>query len=357
VWGISESELPPGGRSAYELLDSIGEPDGIRGLFIMGSNPVVSAPNAAHVVERLRELDFLVVADFFVSESAELADVVLPSAQWAEEDGTMTNLEGRVIRRRSAVKPPGKVRSDIDILCALGERLGKRAFFSYSNVAGVFDELRRASRGGTADYSGITYERIDTEQGVFWPCPADGTQSMSRLFATRFPTTSGKARFTPVEHETPLESPCDDFPWHVTTGRSLTQYQSGTQTRRVTQLVDLAPEPFAEIHPQQARRYGIAEGERVVIRTRRGSAMFKAKITADIRPDTVFVPFHWPGERCQSSDARRTRPGEPHASIQGLRRPNREGRCVGGWWSSATAWRGRACSRTSSSAAAGIGSR
>jgi len=160
----------------------------------------------------------------------------------------------------------------------------------------VFDELREATRGGLADYSGISYDRIDTEAGVFWPC-ADGQSGTPRLFAESFPTATGKARFHPIDHERLPEEIDEDFPCHVTTGRALTQYQSGTQTRRVPQLVDLAPEPVVEMHPQQARRHGIGDGERVVLRTRRGSAVFKARITADIRPDTVFVPFHWPGER------------------------------------------------------------
>jgi assimilatory nitrate reductase catalytic subunit len=297
IWGVSESELPIAGKSAYELLESAGEPDGIRALLVMGSNPVVSAPNAGHVVDRLRQLDFLVVSDFFLSESAELADVVLPSAQWAEEDGTMTNLEGRVIRRRRAIGPPGDVRTDIDILCALAGRFGKRAAFAYESPGAVFEELRQATCGGTADYSGISYERIDAEDGVFWPCVTDTHPGSRRLFTERFPTASGKARFHAVEHDPALEQPDDSFPSLVTTGRTLTQYQSGTQTRRVAQLVEVAPEPAAEIHPQQARQYGIADGERIVIRTRRGAAMFTAKVTADIRPDTVFVPFHWPGER------------------------------------------------------------
>jgi assimilatory nitrate reductase catalytic subunit len=297
IWGVSESEIPSAGKSAYELLDSAGEPDGIRALFVMGSNPVVSAPNARHIVDRLQQLDFLVVADFFLSESAELADVVLPSAQWAEEDGTITNLEGRVIKRQRALAPPGNVRNDIDILCALAARLGKRALFSYAGAREVFDELRRATRGGRADYSGISYERIETENGVFWPCVSEDRPGSARLFADSFPTTTGKARFHPVEQEPAHERPDESFPWHLTTGRSMAHYQSGTQTRRTAQLVELESEPAAEIHPQQARRYGIADGQRLVIRTRRGSAIFKARVTPDIRPDTVFVPFHWPGER------------------------------------------------------------
>src|SRR6478672_8869230 len=171
VWGIPEEEIPGPGHSAYELLDDMGREGGVRALFLMGSNPVVSAPRALHVEERLRALDLLVVTDFFLSETAALADVVLPSAQWAEEAGTMTNLEGRVLRRRAAVTPPDGVRSDLAILCALAERLGEGARFASSDPQTVFDELRRASAGGAADYAGITYARLDAGEALHWPCP------------------------------------------------------------------------------------------------------------------------------------------------------------------------------------------
>ncbi len=179
VWGVPADSLPGPGLSAYELLDALGKKDGVRTLLVMGSNPVVSAPNASHIESRLRSLDTLVVADFFLSETAAIADVVLPSAQWAEESGTTTNLEGRVLLRRAASAPPQGVRTDIDILCGLAERLGKKRHFAFTTPRAVFDELRRASAGGRADYSGITYERIEAHQGVFWPCPsnAGGTKS------------------------------------------------------------------------------------------------------------------------------------------------------------------------------------
>src|SRR5688500_6435694 len=150
VWGIPEGELPGPGKSAYELIESAGEPGGIRTLLVIGSNPSVSAPNATNVAARIRRLDFLAVADFFLSETASVADVVLPSTQWAEEDGTVTNLEGRVIRRRRALDPPGEARTDIDFLCALARELGKARFFSFKSHSAVFDELRAATRGGIA---------------------------------------------------------------------------------------------------------------------------------------------------------------------------------------------------------------
>src|SRR5438552_13358286 len=156
VWGLPASAIPGVGKTAFELLSSIGRARGVRSLFVMGSNIAVSAPNAQMIRERLKALDFLVVADFFPSETAQMAHVVLPSAQWAEEEGTLTNLEGRVLMRRRVNEPPEGVRTDIDILCELGRRLGHRRQFSYPNTEAVFDELRRATRGGPADYSGIT---------------------------------------------------------------------------------------------------------------------------------------------------------------------------------------------------------
>jgi assimilatory nitrate reductase catalytic subunit len=296
VWGIDESDLPAAGKPAYELLDSAGRDGGIRSLFVLGSNPVVSAPNALSITAQLAQLDFLVVSDFFLSETAELAHVVLPAAQFAEEDGTMTNLEGRVIRRRRAIDPPEGVRNDLDVLCALAGRLGKAAFFSFADHGGVFDELRRATRGAPADYSGITYDRIDRENGVFWPCPAEDHPGTPRLFIDRFPTATGRAHFSDVEHLPPAEAPDESFPLHLTTGRVLAHYQSGTQTRRVAALCEMAPEPLAEVHPQTARRHGVTDGTRVTLRTRRGTARFTAKVTRAIRPDTIFVPFHWGGD-------------------------------------------------------------
>ena len=296
VWGIPEGELPGPGRSAYELIESAGEENGIRALLVVGSNPAVSAPNAANVIDRLERLDFLAVSDFFLSETAALADVVLPSAQWAEEEGTITNLEGRVILRRRVLEPPGEARTDIDALCALARALGKSAFFSFEGPQSVFDELRAATAGSTADYSGISYDRIETSGGVFWPCPSNGHPGTPRLFQDAFATPSGRARFHAIEHHDAAETPDEEFPLYLTTGRLLAHYQSGTQTRRVAELVQAAPEPFADIHPQVAKRHKLADGAPVVLRTRRGWATFTVRVTSTIRPDTIFVPFHWPGD-------------------------------------------------------------
>lgn len=169
VWGVDPDALPGPGRSAYELLDALGTD--VRSLLVMGSNPVVSAPRAAHVEGRLRSLDFLAVCDVVLSETAELADVVLPVPQWAEETGTTTSLEGRVLLRRRAITPPDGVRGDLEVLHGLAGRLGVQKGFP-TDPEEVFEELRRASAGGPADYSGIDYRRLAEENGVFWPCPA-----------------------------------------------------------------------------------------------------------------------------------------------------------------------------------------
>jgi len=297
VWGMPASAIPGVGKSAVELLNSIGRARGVRAMLVMGSNVAVSAPNAQVVRERLNSLDFLVVADFFLSETAEFAHVVLPSAQWAEEEGTLTNLEGRVLMRRRAIEPPDGARTDIDILCDLGSRLGHRRQFTYPNTEAIFDELRRATRGGIADYSGISYERIASNDALYWPCPSTDHPGTPRLFADSFPTDNGRAHFHAVSHRSIAEETTDEYPLYLTTGRVLAQYQSGTQTRRTHALQELAAFPMAEIHPATASAIGVATGDRVALKTRRGTAIFTVKTTTTIREDTVFVPFHWGGEQ------------------------------------------------------------
>jgi assimilatory nitrate reductase catalytic subunit len=294
VWGIDPDDLPPPGPSAYELLDHLGAESGVRALLVIGSNPVVSAPRAGHVQERIDALDFLAVSDFVLSETAERADVVLPTTQWAEEEGTMTNLEGRVLLRQRAADPPAGVHADTEILAALAERLGLGESFPSEPLA-IFNELRRASAGGPADYAGITYERITAEDGVFWPCPEETHPGSPHLFLDRFATSDGRAHFHPVAHRDAAEAPDDAFPLYLTTGRVMSHYQSGAQTRRISALRQASPEAFVELHPLLAARFGIAHGEMVRLSTRRGAARARARLTASIRQDTLFMPFHWGG--------------------------------------------------------------
>ena len=178
------------------------------------------------------------------------------------------------------------------MLAELAGRLGRGQYFS-DDPRTVFDELRRASAGGIADYAGISYERIDAEQGVFWPCPAEDHPGTPRLFAERFPTPDGRARFLRVQHRDAAELPDREYPYVLTTGRLLTQYQSGTQTRRLSGT--MVPDPHVQLHPDLARRLGIAASDMVELRTRRGAAVFRAQLTDAIRPEVLFVPFHWGG--------------------------------------------------------------
>lgn len=207
----------------------------------------------------------------------------------------MTNLEGRVLRRRRAVRPPAGVRTDLEIIGALAERLKAPGEWSTDPEA-VFGELRRASAGGAADYAGIDYARIEAEGGVFWPCPSPDHPGTPRPYLDRFPTPDGRARFVPVEHRGPAEDVDAAHPVYLTTGRVLAQYQSGAQTRRVPALAEAAPGPFAELHPDLAGRLGIEDGAEVRVESRRGAVTVRARLTEAVRADTVFVPFHWAGE-------------------------------------------------------------
>jgi len=292
VWGINPKELPMPGKSAFEMLDRMGSDGGVRALLVLASNLVVSAPDANRVRSRLAGLDLLVVSDIFLSETAALADVVLPTAQWAEEEGTMTNLEGRVIRRKMALPPPVGVLDDLQMLYKLAGKLGRAQYFS-DDPRTVFDELRLASAGGIADYAGISYERIEQEKGVFWPCPDVTHPGTPRMFQDAFATPDGRAKFIRVLHRAPAETPDASYPYVLTTGRLMTQYQSGTQTRRLKGV--MVPDPHVQMHPDLARKIGIAASDMVELRTRRGAAVFRAQLSTDIRPEVLFVPFHWGG--------------------------------------------------------------
>jgi assimilatory nitrate reductase catalytic subunit len=295
IWQVTPDSLPTQGKSAYEMLDAIGSPGGLRSMLVFGSNVAVASPNAAGIRERLAALELLVVCDSFVNETAEQAHVILPIRQWAEEEGTVTNLEGRVLLRRQTLRAPPGTKSDIEIMCALAARLGHGERFCYSNTEAVFDELRRATAGGKADYGGITYRRLDEEQGVFWPCPSEEHPGTPRLFSQRFFFPDGRARFIVVRHRPAGEEPDAEYPLYFTTGRYKEHYNSGAQTRRVDRLVDAKPEPRLQMHPRLAERLGAENDGLVEVESRRGRVTFRVSVDHEIRPDTLFAPFHWGG--------------------------------------------------------------
>lgn len=297
VWGIPEPDLPHKGLTAQEIVDAI-HAGQIKGLLSICFNPLVSLPDTRHTREALERLEFFAVIDFFLSETAQHADVVLAGSLHEEDDGTTTTAEGRVVRCRQAVDPPGKARQDWRILCEIAERLGRGSYFQYTRPQEIFDELRVASHGGTADYFGISYEKIDQDYGIFWPCPTDEHPGTPRLFEDKrsyFP--DGKFRFNAVRYRPSAEETDTEYPVILTTGRVVSQYLSGTQTRRIGMLVDQYPEPVVEMHPDLAATYGIRTGDRVRVTSRRGSLEVPALVTRTIRKDTVFIPYHWPGKK------------------------------------------------------------
>ena len=297
VWGVPEESIPRKGLSAVPLLEAIH--DGrIKGLLLICFNPLVSLPDQNFIREALEKLEFFTVIDFFLSETARHADVVLQGSLMEEDEGTTTNVEGRVIHHQKAVSPPAGAREDSRIICDLAARLGAREKFAYASTRDIFDELRVASKGGVSDYFGITWEKIDAQMGVCWPCPSLDHPGTPRLYeGNRFGHADGKAHPQPVEWRPAAEEVDADYPIILTTGRTVAHYLSGTQTRRIGGLVAQTPEPWCEIHPRLAQKLGVADADFVRVESRRGGLTVPARVVTTIRPDTVFVPYHWPLDR------------------------------------------------------------
>ena len=315
VWGMDPSDLPQPGVDAYEIIRKIDRGE-IKGLLSLCFNPVVSLPDNNFVRQALEKLEYYVVLDFFMSESARYADVVLPGSLHEEDEGTVTQTEGRVIKINKAVECPGEARPDWRIIQDIAKALGREQGLTFENPRAMFEELRIASKGGIADYSGITYERIEENFGVFWPCPSDvpegvpmpGPQGTPRLFevgswnpvakgAGPFYFPDGKARLNVTPYAGPTEDVDEEFPIILTSGRVVSQFLSGNQTRRIGPLVGHSPEPRIEMHPRLAARLGIADGEWATAESRRGNCTLRASVVTTIRPDTVFIPYHWAGRK------------------------------------------------------------
>ncbi|HEY7785679.1 MAG TPA: molybdopterin oxidoreductase family protein [Pyrinomonadaceae bacterium] len=307
VWGISPDELPQAGVDAYEMFRRIDAGE-IRGLLSICFNPKVSLPDNNFITRCLEKLEFYVAIDFFLNETAHHADVVLPGSLHEEDEGVVTQIEGRVIKINKAVEPPGEARQDWIIIQDIAQALSRSKGFTFSNPGEIFSELRVASKGGTADYSGITYEKIEKQGGVFWPCPSEDHPGTLRLFepgtwnpvakgAGPFYFPDGKARFNVAPYTPPAEDTDEEYPLMLTTGRVVSHFLSGTQTRRIGPLMDQYGEPKVEMHPQLANKLEIANGEIVTVESRRGQITLPAMVVTTIRPDTVFVPYHWAGRK------------------------------------------------------------
>jgi assimilatory nitrate reductase catalytic subunit len=315
VWGMDPADLPQPGVDAYEIIRKIDRGE-IKGLLSLCFNPVVSLPDNNFVRQALEKLEYYAVIDFFMSESARYATVVLPGSLQEEDEGTVTQTEGRVIRINKAVECPGEARPDWQIIQDIAKALGREQGLAFASPGEMFEELRLASKGGIADYSGISYERIEKNFGVFWPCPSEvpdgvampGPQGTPRLFepgswnpvakgAGPFYFPDGKARLNVTAYVGPAEDVDEEFPIILTTGRVVSQFLSGNQTRRIGPLVDHCPEPRIEMHPRLATRLGITDGDWATAESRRGNCTLRASVVTTIRPDTVFIPYHWAGRK------------------------------------------------------------
>ena len=251
----------------------------------MGENPALSDPDSNHVRACLKNAEFLVAQDIFLSDTAEYADVVLPAASFAEKDGTFTNTERRVQRIRKAINPPGEARADWQILCEVARRCKYRGM-DYAHPAQVMDEIA----GLTPIYAGISYERLGPF-GLQWPCPTKEHPGTPFLHQGRF--TKGKGTFSPRPHQPPNELPDEEYNFILTTGRIYWHWHTGTMTRRTSTLDREVPSAYAEIHPQDAQRLKVREGEQIRVSSRRGRIELKAVITEKVQEGSIFIPFHF----------------------------------------------------------------
>ncbi len=314
IWNINEPDLPHAGVDAYEVIRKIDQGE-IKGLLSICFNPKVSLPDNHFVTKALEKLDFYVAIDFFLNDTAHHADIVLPGSLQEEDEGVVAQFEGRVIKINKAVDCPGDAREDWKIIQDIAAKLGRTHGMQFQSPGEIFDELRAATKGAVVDYSGITYEKIEKQFGVFWPCPSEDPDGKPinhtgtpRMFepaswnpvakgAGPFYFPDGKARFNVAPYEPPTEDIDAEYPLMLTTGRVVSQFLSGTQTRRIGPLVEQYPEPRIEMHPRLAAKLGIADGDWATAESRRGTCTLRAQVVTTIRPDTIFIPYHWAGRK------------------------------------------------------------
>jgi formate dehydrogenase major subunit len=281
AWGVSLSSNP--GITIVEVMNAAHHGD-IKALYVMGENPMLSDPDLTHVEEAIKNLDLLIVQDIFLTETADCADVVLPSACFAEKEGTFTNTERRVQLLRKAVDAPGEAKPDWQILSELATTMGYS--MTYSSAEDIMAEIN----GLTPSYAGITYDRIQ-EEGIQWPCPNTEHPGTRYLHKDQF--TRGRGLFHAVEYIPPAELPDEEYPYILSTGRVLYQYHTGTMSRRTKGLVERFPESLVEINPRDAETLGIEEGNSIRVTSRRGSVQAKATVTERSPEGTVFMNFHF----------------------------------------------------------------
>ncbi len=284
VWNVAPESLSL--HQGLMVTEVVKPESGIRGMYIMGENPIISDPDIAHAEHWFKDLEFLAVQDLFLTETARYADVVLPGASFAEKTGTFVNTERRIQLAHQAVDPPGQARGDLEILTELSNRLGLNTL--HRTAEDVMGEIVRV----TPSWAGVTYARLEGA-GLQYPVPTPDHPGTAFLFDDRFPTADGRATFVPVQYTDPVELPDDEFPFVMNTGRQLYHWHTGTMTRRATGLDAREPTAIVEIHPADAARLGVAEGDLVRLTSRRNSMVTAVRVSDRVAPGQVFVPFHF----------------------------------------------------------------
>ena len=298
LWNCSVEDLPKKRTPAKEIFEKIRKGE-IRILWIIGTNPAGSFPDTNKTKMALKNLEFLVVQDsYHPTETSLFADLILPAAMWGEKTGTMINSERRVNLARKAVNPPAEAKSDFEIFLMVAESMGYGGLFKgWENQEDAFREIRLVTKGRICDLYGMNYARLENEKGIQWPCPELEHSGTKRLFEDlHFYTTTGKANLHIAEYEELTEATDKDFPFILNTGRNQYHWHTGTKTRKIEVLNELSPAPYIEINPIDAKAYGIVNNEWVEIESKQGVLSMKVSISAEIRPGTVFIPFHY-GEK------------------------------------------------------------
>lgn len=284
AWGVSLSAQP--GLTHSEIFDDAYHGK-IKSLYLIGENPVLSEANASHAVAAMERLEFLVVQDIFLTETAAMADVVLPAASFAEKNGTFTNTERRIQRIRQAIAPVGEAKADWEIVCAIATSMGARGF-DFSSPEEIMQEIITL----TPSYGGVTYDRLE-QDGLQWPCPDQDHPGTAMLHTTKFGTPNGKAKLMPLSFRDAAELPDDQYPLMLTTDRSLFHYHTGSMTRRVAGLEQLNSEELLKMNPLDAQKLGLEDQEMVKISSRRGATKVKTKLTGICPPGLVSMTFHF----------------------------------------------------------------
>jgi formate dehydrogenase alpha subunit len=283
LWGVENLPSKPG-KTFMDIINTC------RIVYMVGVNPMISAPDSNNVRKSLEGLDFLVVQDIFMTETAEIADVVLPAATWVEREGTHTGIDRRVYKINEIVEPPGQAKPDWWITMNIANRMGFSDKFDYNSSKDIFEEIRAC----VPQYAGISYERLEnTTGGIHWPCPTEGHPGTPTMFTEKFNTPDGKGHFQLVEYKPPAESTDQEYPFILTTGRVIFHYHTGSMTRRTDNLYSEVPEAFMQIHPEDAHELKISDGEKAIVKSRRGQLEIKTSISPDITRGVVFIPFHF----------------------------------------------------------------